>query len=853
MLGLRLKKIATAVEKSSRGLPEMVPSMLLVSDGVVLNKNGSVTAMFDLGGVDLEGKTQTSYDATATNQEHAFGGFDDCITLDQYVDRYRTFDYPEGQFEDEISSAVDEVWKAQFTSGHQYRNRLTLALTYTPKRSAEGLIERATARAGQGESWPKAILAAIKSHLSLSAEMAFSSEEIATFVRRLEEMASSYCAAYTAGVIRRLRGAELLGSLYRRINLTHEIARVALPQAPIYLDSLLPAITVTANADVSTVLELQADKKRYLAALTIKEWPTAAFTGLLDGLLAIPGEFTIHHCFRFVSSEFADKHTSKMERHHRDLAVTFRDMVKQGITGKAPTQFDEGRMSLSQDAAAARASITSNNERFGWYHFGVLVQGETQEEVEATLSEIRKAIARFEIVAIRESMGLLSAFCGSFPGNADLLIRWFFFSSAAFANLINLRTVTSGSLHNPHYSEQRREFTPTLTAFPTQFNTPFYFSTHVDDLGHTFIVGPPGAGKSTVASFMLLQFRKYAGGNIYIFDKDHTCLIPTRLAGGQHMKLASVEARGMMNPPALLATREDDGSFTHFEWVSRFVRYLLEALSETPLSAEKKQFEELEQAVRLTAQLGQSNPQLLSLSTIATHFTSDELKSRIRPWLRGQEKGRYFDNEVDAFSLGNFNTIEMGQLLKDDPITAMAVLDYAVHRITMRLADGSTAPTVIYIEEVWYMLKNPAFESIIENWLRVLRKKNAVLWFATQSLDELASSNISSAIVNSVPTKIFLPNEEARSVQNYSLYTETFGLNDAQVAQIQGGIRKTNYLIVQGGISRMVWARFDPTILACVRSDVLAQKVFAKHWATRASNSHWKADYIEDLTTQVAA
>lgn len=146
------------------------------------------------------------------------------------------------------------------------------------------------------------------------------------------------------------------------------------------------------------------------------------------------------------------------------------------------------------------------------------------------------------------------------------------------------------------------------------------------------------------------------------------------------------------------------------------------------------------------------------------------------------------------------------------------------------------------------MLKNPAFESIIENWLRVLRKKNAVLWFATQSLTELANSTISAAIVNSIPTRVFLPNEEVRSEANYRLYTASFGLNDAQVEQIQRGIRKTNYLLVQGGFSRMVWARFDPTILACLRSDALAKKIFAKWYAQASAEPHWKRHYIEELT-----
>lgn len=391
----------------------------------------------------------------------------------------------------------------------------------------------------------------------------------------------------------------------------------------------------------------------------------------------------------------------------------------------------------------------------------------------------------------------------------------------------------------------KRVAVPTLTAFPTQHNTPFFFSTHADDVGHAMFVGPTGAGKSIVATFLLSQFRKYEGGNIYIFDKDYTCYIPTLLMNGQHLDLTAAEARGRMNPYALLGVRESDGKLTHFEYLNRFTRYLLESLSpDAPLSALTDDFAEIEQAIVLTAAM---EPELHCLSTVVSQLRP-ELKSRASPWLRGAEKGHYFDNDHDEFSLGRFTTIEMGALLERDGVTAMAVLDYTVYRITMALSDNNGAPTVIYIEEVWFMLKNPAFESIIENWLRVLRKKNAVLWFATQSLTELANSTISAAIVNSIPTRVFLPNEEVRSEANYRLYTASFGLNDAQVEQIQRGIRKTNYLLVQGGFSRMVWARFDPTILACLRSDALAKKIFAKWYAQASAEPHWKRHYIEELT-----
>ena len=848
---LSLSKLSSDQSSASRGMNEIVPFMLMLTDGLILNKNGSLTAAFDLSGIDLEGKMQAAYDHSASNQEHAFGAFDEKVTLDQFVDRSRTYDYTDSKYEDDVSATIDGLWKPQFVGGFQFKNRLTLFLTYTPSKGGDGLIDRVAAKVSQeGMSWPSALFSALKSHFSVTAEMHSTSEEIAGYVRLFEEQLGSYASSFASGRINRLRGSDLLGAAYRRVNLDQSVERIRVTDAPIYLDSLLPANVVQSDPEVNTLLRLTGDKVRYVGALTVKEWPTSSFAGMLDHLLTIAGEFTIHHSFRFVSNAFADKHTAKMESHHKDLSVKFKDMVRQAVTGREPEQFDKGRLALSDDAAMARASITANNERFGWYHFSIIAVGESPEEVEATLAEIRKAVARYEIVCMRESMGLLSSYAGNIPGNSDLLIRWFFFSTSAFANLINLRTVTSGSLFNAHYSEQARQKLPALTAFTTQHNTPFFLSTHVDDLGHSFIVGPPGAGKSVLAMFLVAQFRKYERGNVYIFDKDRTCFITTQLLGGQHIDLGSQESKGVMNPYSLLKHRNSDGTLMHFEWINRFTIYLLESLSNTKLSAEKGHFAKVEQAITSAANSG--DPSQYQLSQIALMLNDSDLQARIQPWLNGSEKGKYFDNAEDAFDLGSFTTTEMGALLEKDPVTAMAVLDYSVYRISMKLADNCVEPTIIYIEEVWFMLKTPAFEAIIENWLRVLRKKNASLWFATQSLSELAGSSISAAIINSISTRIFLPNEDARSDLNYDLYTKTFGLNDAQVEQVQRGIRKTNYLIVQGSFSRMVWARFQPTILACLRSDALAKKVFAKWFAKADEESNWKAKYLEEMVHEYA-
>ncbi len=56
---------------------------------------------------------------------------------------------------------------------------------------------------------------------------------------------------------------------------------------------------------------------------------------------------------------------------------------------------------------------------------------------------------------------------------------------------------------------------------------------------------------------------------------------------------------------------------------------------------------------------------------------------------------------------------------------------YLFHRIEARL-DGS--PTLLIVDEGWLALDDEGFAGQLREWLKTLRKKNASVVFATQSL-----------------------------------------------------------------------------------------------------------------------
>src|SRR3546814_7001832 len=79
------------------------------------------------------------------------------------------------------------------------------------------------------------------------------------------------------------------------------------------------------------------------------------------------------------------------------------------------------------------------------------------------------------------------------------------------------------------------------------------------------------------------------------------------------------------------------------------------------------------------------------------------------------------------------------------------VRTYLFHRLEERF-DGR--PTLLILDEAWIFLDHPLFAARIREWLKVLRKMNVAVLFATQSLADIAGSAIAPAIIESCPQRI---------------------------------------------------------------------------------------------------
>jgi type IV secretion system protein VirB4 len=136
-------------------------------------------------------------------------------------------------------------------------------------------------------------------------------------------------------------------------------------------------------------------------------------------------------------------------------------------------------------------------------------------------------------------------------------------------------------------------------------------------------------------------------------------------------------------------------------------------------------------------------------------------------------------------------------------------------------------PHLLVLDEAWLFLDSPIFAARIREWLKTLRKKNVAVVFATQSLADIATSSIAPALIESCSTRIYLPNERAFEPQQRQAY-ERFGLNETEIDLIATAQRKRHYYYASPKGRRLFELALGPVALAfCTASDPDARATIA--------------------------
>ncbi len=761
------------------GVSDLLNYAAVVDDGVIVGKNGSFLAAWLYKGDDNSSSTEEQREMVSLRINQALSGLGNGWMIHADAVRRPAPNYSEkSSFPDPVSAAIDEERRQYFEGlGTMYEGFFVLTITWFPP----ALAQR------------KFVELMFDDDVKMPSSRAQTLGLIEQFKR---EIATIESRLSTAVKLIRLRGHKVVqeeGSTvthddflsWLQYCITGKNTPVLLPSNPMYLDTYLSGQEMWGG----TVPKIG---RHFLQVVAIEGFPLESTPGILNVLAELPGEYRWSSRFIFLDQHESIKQLDMFRKKWRQKVRGFFDQVFNTNSGAV----DQDALAMVSDAEIAIAEVNSGLIAVGYYTSVVVLMDESRTRLEQSSHQIEKAINRLGFAARVETINTMDAFFGSLPGHGVENVRRPLINTMNLADLLPTSTIWTGSRKAPCPLYPPKS--PALMHCVTHGSTPFRLNLHVRDLGHTFMFGPTGAGKSVHLGIIAAQLRRYEGMSIFTFDKGMSMYPLTKALGGQHFSVAADDDKLAFCPLMFLETRGDQA--WAMEWVNTILA--LNGVETTPAHRN-----EIGNAIMSMQASGAQ-----TLSEFSVTIQDELIRETLRQYTVDGTMGHLLDAEEDGLALSDFTTFEIEELMNLGEKYALPVLLYLFRRIERSLIGK---PSVIILDEAWLMLGHPAFRAKIREWLKVMRKANCLVLLATQSLSDAANSGILDVIVESTATKIFLPNVYARDEDAAALYSR-MGLNARQIEIIATAIPKQQYYYVSENGRRLYELALGPLALSFV-------------------------------------
>ena len=792
--------------KQTSSLVDYLPWACLVAPGVVLNKDGSFQRTIRYRGPDLDSATQAELISVTARLNNILKRFGSGWALFFEAERIPANQYPGARFEDAASWLVDQERLAAFSAdGTHFESRYYLTFLYLPPPEREARAERLLyERSVEAtiETTPRAQLAWFITETDRALQM------LASILPEAEALDDTGMLTYLHGTISDTRHP------------------VAVPDIPAHIDSILCDRQFLGGVDPKL-------GSQHLRILSVLGFPNATVPGLLDALNDLGFSYRWTTRWIGIDKTEAARNLSRLRRQwfakRKSVAAVLREVMFNRETALVDTDADNKAM----DADEALQELGADDVAFGYLTTAIVIADADLQLANEKLLAVERIINTRGFATIRETLNAVEAWLGSLPGNPYANIRQPIVHTINLAHMMPVSAVWAGPTMNRHLDA------PPLMVTETRGSTPFRLDLHIDDVGHTLVVGPTGSGKSVLLSLLALQFRRFIGAQVIMFDRGRSARAAALAMGGASVELG-LEGSLSLQP---LSRIDEPGEIAFaLQWVTALLT--AEGVRVTP---------NVKDAVWTALQSLASAPKAeRTLTGLAVLIQSAALVAALSPYALEGAYGRLLDGAAEQIAAADVLHIELEALMGHKALIP-SVLTYLFHRLEERF-DGR--PTLLVLDEAWTFLDDALFAARIREWLKTLRKKNVSVVFATQSLADVERSTIAPALIESCPTRIFLPNDRAREPQARAVY-ERFGLNERQIEILSVAAPKRDYYAQTARGNRLFELGLGPVALSlcgasspddqklvdhCVQGDPASG--FAARYLT-AKGLAWAADLIQ--------
>lgn len=740
------------IVKFTDHLAQLLPWGILVAPGIIFNKDGSLQVTISIRGPDLEAVTKEQLITAHERLNDALKRLGSGWVIYVEARRQSCAVKSSGHFPDALSLMIEKERDDFFTKqGASFISKFYLTLQFLP--SEKRKFSRRSLSCATFEVDDKTI------------------DYFKTATQRFFDIIKNVFIE-----TRYLNDEETLTYLHDAVSVkSHQVIP---PVASMGIDEFI------FDTPVVNGFPLQLGSK-FLRVISILAFPASTLPAILEKLDHLP--FAYRWTTRFIplSSEAAKKELLRYRRYWFSKRKGMMQILQEIFTKRESILSDTSVLAKTQDADLALRELGDDQVSYGYYTTTVTVMDDDLAHAEAMQREVERVINSLGFTSINETFNALEAWLSSLPGQCQANKRASLLHSLNLAHLLPFSQVWSGPDCDEHLKA------PPLMHVHTHGYTPFRLVNHIGDVGHQMIIGPTGSGKSVLLTMLALQFLRYRNAQVFVFDKGESFLAATLGVGGEFFNLG-VNTNSCFQPLAKINLIEER------VWATEWLLNLL-----------------LNEAVTITSQMKQNIWEALGA------FSTMPLKERtLTKWCASIEDyrlrqaffsytqegalGYLFNASEEIFSNSIWQCYEMENLMNERPHVVAPILSYLFHRLESHF---NGAPTLLILDEAWIFLDHPMFKAQIRNWLKNLRKRNVSVIFATQSAEDVLATDIAATLLESCPTRVFLPNDHVMEPKIRTSY-EKLGLNDRQIEILASALPKQQYYYTSSIGSRL----FDLTL-----------------------------------------
>lgn len=523
-------------------------------------------------------------------------------------------------------------------------------------------------------------------------------------------------------------------------------------------------------------------------ALTMKEPPAKTFATVLQELYAVPSPLIACLEWQRLANASMRRDLQARRRHFFNKKVS---MVNYLSSQTKPDEMlvDDSATATVNELGRSLTAMEVEGHFFGSCSLTVVVYDQEPARADRAVAECAKAFAAHDGSIYDETYNLLNAWLAIVPGNAAHNLRRLALLNTNCADLSFLFTLHSGARTSAHLGGAE-----CLAVFETEYQTPYFWNLHHEDVGHALIQGATGSGKSFLLNFILTHAQKYNPLTV-IFDLGGSYEKLMELLGGSVWRIGLSHRDFTINPFCLAPTQEN----LHF--LFSFVRVLLQSSGQYAMTMQDDR--DVYEAVENLYALDAAQRRLITLANTLPR----PLGQHLHRWVQGGPYAALFDNVEDTLTLQRVQCFDFEGLDKF-PLVLEPLLFYVLHRASASIHDrGRDSELKLFVlDEAWRFARDGTVKAYITEALKTWRKRNAAMLLATQSSEDFAATDLLSTVVESCPTKWFLANPG----MNLARARELFHLNETEASLIARLVPRQQALLKRPDVAKVVNLHVDP-------------------------------------------